>query len=130
MLSCQSNSMIFQIGCEYNRFLRWNMVPGSMSGFMGKEEIVEGIAGMGIAFLFFFLILCVAPGSFGGGDVKLSVANGCYLGLECWIESFVIAVFSAAFWILYQRIYKKKGEEKEIAFGPFLCLGAFLAKIV
>lgn len=97
---------------------------------MGKEEIVEGIAGMGIAFLFFFLILCVAPGSFGGGDVKLSVANGCYLGLECWIESFVIAVFSAAFWILYQRIYKKKGEEKEIAFGPFLCLGAFLAKIV
>ena len=97
---------------------------------MEKAAIVEGIAGMGIAFLLFFLILWIAPGSFGGGDIKLSVANGCYLGLECWIESFIIAVFVAAFWILYGRICKKKREEKEIAFGPFLCLGAFLAKIM
>ena len=97
---------------------------------MGKVAIAEGIAGMCIAFLFFFLILCIVPGSFGGGDVKLSVANGCYLGLKGWIESFVVAVFLAAFWILYRKICKKKGEEKEIAFGPFLCLGAFFAKMM
>ena len=104
---------------------------GMFRGFLlGKTGIIEGIAGIGIAFLLFFLILCIAPGSFGGGDIKLSMGNGWYLGVEQWVESFVIGVFLAALWILYERSYQKRGEEREIAFGPFLCLGAFFTKIL
>ena len=76
-----------------------------------------------------FLILFFAPGSFGGGDVKLSLALGYYLGAEKWFYSFAIAIFLAGMVIVGKYISGKINKKEEIAFGPYLCLGAVLVKI-
>lgn len=96
--------------------------------FLTKEEVLLCFAGMGISLLLFFVILFCAPGAFGGGDIKLSVGNGLYLGMENWLRSFAVAVFAAGIFILYQVISGKETKRQEIAFGPFLCVGAIVIK--
>lgn len=98
--------------------------------FLGKEEIVLRLAGMGSGIMLFFLILMIVPGAFGGGDIKLSAANGLYLGLVPWLRSFAIAVMAAAIYILYMACRQQKIRGEEIAFGPFLCVGAVLSFFV
>lgn len=98
--------------------------------FLGKEEIVLRLAGMGSGVVLFFLILMIVPGAFGGGDIKLSAANGLYLGLVPWLRSFAIAVMAAAIYILYMACRQQKIRGEEIAFGPFLCVGAVLSFFV
>lgn len=95
--------------------------------FLGKEEIMLRFAGMVSGVFIFFLILMVAPGSFGGGDVKLSAVNGLYLGAVPWLRSFGIAVIIAAIYIVYKMCRMQKIRGEEIAFGPFLCIGAIIS---
>lgn len=94
-----------------------------------KGVTLERFMGVGVAGIVFFLILFFAPGSFGGGDVKLSLALGYYLGAEKWFYSFAIAVFLAGMVIVGKYISGKINKKEEIAFGPYLCLGAVLVKI-
>ena len=95
--------------------------------FLGKEEIMLRVAGMGSSIFVFFLILMISPGAFGGGDVKLSAVNGLYLGAIPWLRSFGIAVIIAAIYIVYKMCRMQKIRGEEIAFGPFLCIGAIIS---
>ena len=95
--------------------------------FLGKEEIMLRFAGMGSSVFVFFLILIAAPGAFGGGDVKLSAVNGLYLGVVPWMRSFGIAVITATIYIVYKMCRMQKMRGEEIAFGPFLCIGAIIS---
>ena len=95
--------------------------------FLGKEEIMLRFAGMGSSVFVFFLILIAAPGAFGGGDVKLSAVNGLYLGVVPWMRSFGIAVITATIYIVYKMCRMQKMRGEEIAFGPFLCIGAIVS---
>lgn len=94
-----------------------------------KGFALEWFAGALTAGIVFFLILFFAPASFGGGDVKLSVAVGYYLGAEKWFYSFAVAVFLAGAVIVGKYIFGKINREEEIAFGPYLCLGAVAVKV-
>ena len=94
-----------------------------------KGFVWEGFAGAMTAGIIFFLILILAPASFGGGDVKLSIATGYYLGAERWFYSFATAIFLAGTVIVGKYILGKTGKEEEIAFGPYLCLGAVVMKV-
>lgn len=96
--------------------------------FLERQEMLNRIGGLGISLLIFFIILFAAPGSFGGGDVKLSAANGLYLGAGLWLRSFMAAVLLAAIFIVASKLLRRERWKEEIAFGPFLCLGAALAK--
>lgn len=89
-------------------------------------DVLHRLSGMAVSTMIFFVILFLAPGSFGGGDVKLSGVIGFYLGVELWMKSFVIAVMSAGVYVVYRIVWKKDGRKAEIAFGPFLCLGALI----
>lgn len=108
-------------------FVVFGMICGIVGAFCRKEPVLaERIAGMVISLAVFFGILFFAPGSFGGGDVKLSSVAGFYLGLELWGKSFVIAIMTAGIYAVYLVIRKKENRKQEIAFGPFLCLGALI----
>ena len=96
---------------------------------MCKGAAAEWLAGAFVAGLVFFLILLFAPASFGGGDVKLSVAVGYYLGAKRWFYSFAIAVFWTGTIIIGKYILGKINRKEEIAFGPYLCLGAVAVKV-
>lgn len=95
-----------------------------------REQVVEMMAGGAVACLLFFILLFWKPGTFGGGDVKLSVANGMYLGMELFLQSFALAVFFAAVYIVIRLLQGELKKESEIAFGPFLCAGAVVARFV
>ena len=104
---------------------------GILSAVSSNEiQIGKRFLGMFLAFLIFFIILIFKPESFGGGDIKLSMALGFYMGPERWLNSFMIAVCMAAVYILFQFLKKKAEWEKEIAFGPFLCMGALIIHVL
>lgn len=96
----------------------------------GRTHILEYICGGIVVFLVYFLILMIAPGSFGGGDVKLSISNGVYLGTVPWLKSFAIAIVLAASVIVCKVCFGQKMRGEEISFGPFLCIGAITSYII
>lgn len=92
--------------------------------------IVESFAGGMVGGIVFFVILMLKPGTFGGGDIKLSMANGMYLGVGRFFDSFIIAVLLAGIYVLVGLLTKKISRKSEVAFGPFLCVGALMAKYI
>lgn len=94
-----------------------------------KGFTIEWFAGALLAGMIFFIILVFAPSSFGGGDVKLSVVAGYYLGAEKWFYSFAIAVFLSGMVVLGKYILRKIDKKEEISFGPYLCLGIAVMKV-
>jgi len=88
-----------------------------------------------VAFLFFFAIFYFSNGkAMGLGDAKLAFLIGLFLGHPLAVAAFMLAfVIGAIFGIILIGLgkifshYKKWGMKSQIAFGPFLVLGAFLA---
>ncbi len=88
-----------------------------------------------IAFLFFFLIYFFSKGrAMGLGDAKLALLIGLFLSPLSAVLAFTLAfILGAVFGIILIGLgqifphYKKWGMKSQIAFGPFLALGAFLA---
>lgn len=74
------------------------------------------------------LIIALAiPGAFGGGDIKLMMAGGLFLGWKLIVVSMVIALLTGGLWGIILLITGKKGRKEHFAFGPFLCMGMALA---
>ena len=91
------------------------------------STILTEVAASVILFLVALLCALVAKNSIGGGDMKLFVVMGLFLGLQgTWgamflslIVSFVIAVVLLA--------TKKKSRKDVIPFGPALMIGTYLS---
>lgn len=87
---------------------------------LGMLAVSIPMAGLGI----------LIPGSFGGGDAKLSLACGAFLGAKSVVRGTVSAVFLAGIysvWLLFWQ--SKRGDSSrqlQFAFGPFLCVGYLL----
>ena len=73
------------------------------------------------------LIAYGVPGSFGGGDIKLTFACGAFLGWELLLKGTVAAVFLAGGYCLWLICIKKTGKNVQFALGPFLGAGYLLA---
>lgn len=74
------------------------------------------------------LSLCIS-GAFGGGDIKLMFMIGFLLGWINTLLAFFIAVLVAGVYAIYLLVKKIKGRKQHIAFGPYLCLGSFIALV-
>ncbi|HOP65701.1 MAG TPA: prepilin peptidase [Bacilli bacterium] len=90
-------------------------------------KIGEGL----IVFLIVFIIKLIGDKVFkreslGGGDVKLMIFVGLLLGLKLGVIAFSLGAFLALPYALYMT---KKVKEKEVPFGPFIILAAFLTFI-
>ncbi len=82
-----------------------------------------GMAGVSI------LLLCItllAPGSFGGGDIKLMAASGLFLGWEGNLRAFSLAVFTAGAFCLWMLLWGKLERKARISFAPFICAGILM----
>ncbi len=88
-----------------------------------------------IAFLFFFAIYFFSHGrAMGLGDAKLAFLIGLFLNSYSAALAFILAfIIGAVFGIILVGLgkifshYGKWGMKSQIAFGPFLMLGAFIA---
>lgn len=76
---------------------------------------------------FMFLLNLLVANSFGGGDIKLMLVCGFLLGWKLTLFSGFIAILVAGGYAMYLLRSKKVNRKDHIAFGPFLCLGVFLA---
>lgn len=74
-----------------------------------------------------FLLIALLTEALGGGDIKLIAIGGLLLGYQAVLVAFVIASLSGGLYASYLLLFKHKGRKTMIAFGPFLCIGIYLA---
>lgn len=104
------------------------IVPALICAILNSEiDIVNRIIGM-VCISGFMLIMTLAiPDCFGGGDMKLMFVCGFMLG---WINTLLAGFIGLLFgggYASYLMITKKAKEQTHMAFGPYLCLGIFIA---
>lgn len=77
---------------------------------------------------FLFLLMIFTKGkAMGGGDIKLMAATGLLLGWQLIIVAFLVGCIVGSVIHLTLMAIKKVG--RELAFGPYLSAGVFLAMI-
>ncbi len=77
---------------------------------------------------FLYLLMKISKGkAMGGGDIKLMAATGLLLGWQLIIVAFLVGCIVGSIIHLALMAIKKVG--RELAFGPYLSAGVFLAMI-
>lgn len=74
-----------------------------------------------------FYIIAVITNGMGGGDIKLIAMGGLLLGWKATLVAFFIASVSGGIVAILLVLLKQQGRKSLIAFGPYLCLGIYLA---
>ena len=99
----------------------FNDRTGSISGMLLGAVIMWGLMKV---------LQVLSRGDLGGGDVKVSILLGLYLGwfsLESVGTALVAAFASAGLFALLLLALRHAGRRTRIAFGPFLIVGALFA---
>ena len=94
---------------------------------LGNLSVLSRIFGMLIVSIPMLFLALWLPGSFGGGDVKLSFACGAFLGGELVIEGTTYAVLLAGMYCIYLLLRYRKIKNIQFALGPFLAIGYGIA---
>ena len=124
--------VIFAIDLEHQLIFHRVLAVWFLASFLPLADgltmnYTDRLWGAGVAGGFLLLLYIVTRGGIGEGDVKMSLVAGWWLGMIGAIEylflGFLIGGLIAAFLLLAG----KKGRRDPIPFGPFLCLGAWLA---
>lgn len=90
-------------------------------------SLVSRVLGMLMISIPMLILAMLLPGSFGGGDVKLTFACGAFLGWQKSLEGIVLAIFLAGIYSLWLIMIRKRNKNTQFAFGPFLSIGYTLA---
>lgn len=77
--------------------------------------------------MFPFLIIAWLTGGMGGGDIKLAGVAGLLLGYKAMLVAFFVAAITGGIYGVYLLWIKHSSRKAMVAFGPFLCLGIFIA---
>lgn len=75
------------------------------------------------------LLLCamIAPGSIGGGDIKLMAGAGIFLGYRRVLIALLLGIFGGGIYSAGCVLTKRMGRKARFALGPFLCTGIVLS---
>lgn len=90
-------------------------------------DLVTRMIGMVSVSGIMFLITLLIPDSFGGGDIKLMAASGFLLGWANNLLAAFIGILIAGGYATYLLMTKKNSRKDHIAFGPYLCIGIYIA---
>lgn len=107
-----------------DRFLLVIVILGAASMWVFPETgIVERMYGTIVISIPMLAVSILAPGAFGGGDIKLMAVCGWFVGWRTNIYAALIGLFAAGCYCSVQLIRGKITRNDTIAFGPFLALG-------
>ena len=95
--------------------------------FIPEMALWERVVGFFVVSTPLFIINMIAPGAFGGGDIKLMAASGIFLGFQLILLSFLIAVLAGGVYGAWLLLVKGKEKKGHFPFGPFLCGGMSIA---
>lgn len=91
---------------------------------VGSLSIIAGsLAGGGLL----LLIAIASKGGMGGGDIKLAMVLGIYLGAKLTLLALFLAFVIGGVVAVFILLLKRKGRRDCIPFGPFIAAGAFLS---
>jgi len=118
------------ISLFYNLLNAFSAIGGSALGgkYLNFEIFIYPLFAALVAFLFFFMFFYFSKGrAMGLGDAKLAFLIGLFLSPLLAIAAFILSfVIGAVFGIILIGL-GKKSLKSQIAFGPFLVLGATIA---
>ncbi|WP_027719305.1 prepilin peptidase [Desulfovirgula thermocuniculi] len=93
----------------------------------GTGALKDGLLGAILAGGLLFFVALLSRGGMGGGDVKLALVMGLYLGWQKVIValffSFLLGAAAGLLWVYATR----QNLKAVVPFGPFLAAGSFLA---
>jgi len=72
-------------------------------------------------------IIAVLTNGIGGGDIKLMAIAGLMLGYKSTLVAFFVGTLIGSIYAIYLLRFKSASRKSQLAFGPFLCLGIFVA---
>jgi leader peptidase (prepilin peptidase) / N-methyltransferase len=72
-------------------------------------------------------IIAIITNGIGGGDIKLIAVAGLLLGYQATLVAFFIGVILGGMVAVYLLVTKQTQMKSLIAFGPYLCIGIFIA---
>ncbi|KPL03952.1 MAG: hypothetical protein AMJ90_02525 [candidate division Zixibacteria bacterium SM23_73_2] len=109
------------------------VVLGILFSFLIPEKsFINSLLGLFVGGGLFYLFAILGEAIFkreslGGGDIKLALMLGAFLGWEkILLVFFLAAILGSIIGILFMFLSQKVRKEKIIPFGPFLALAAFL----
>lgn len=116
-------------GMIFNRFLLPMACIGLLLDIAGLQVhpingCLAGMAGGGLL----LLIRWGSRGGLGGGDVKLGIVLGIWLGFRHLAAALFLSFLSGAF-VGLLLLLRSRTMQLRIPFGPFLSLGAWLAAL-
>lgn len=72
-------------------------------------------------------IIAIVTNGIGGGDIKLMAVSGLLLGFEATLVAFFIAAIVGGSVAVVLLLTKQTHMKSLIAFGPYLCIGIYIA---
>ncbi len=103
-----------------------NLLVRCPSGILFQEMILPSLISAIVLALFFGLLILITKGNgMGGGDFKLSIILGLFLGYSSFIAIY-LAFMLGGFVALILLLMRKTKFGKQIPFGPFLALGTLI----
>lgn len=104
------------------------LILGILKMILLRGRFVEAALGMLAAGIPLLFLYCISRGrAIGGGDVKLMMAAGVYLGNRTLIAIFAGCLTAV---ILHPLRMKFQGIPSKVAFGPYLSLGIWMTAVV
>lgn len=94
------------------------------------ERLLGAVGGAGGYFLVLFLVALASRGGFGFGDVKLAALLGLFtgfIGLGSALVAFFLGIFIGGLVAIVLLVLRQRDRKAEIAFGPPMILGAWIA---
>lgn len=112
----------------HDRFHIIILLLGVVAIIFNQQELTSAILGVFVISVPLAIITVITSG-FGGGDIKLMAAAGLYLGATNILVAFLIGLLTGGTYASYLLLIKKAKRKQEMPFGPFLCLGIYLASL-
>ncbi len=95
--------------------------------FGAPAPISMAIGGAGI-FMFFLLQFAISRGTWiGGGDLRLGLFTGIFLGWELGLLAVIISYIIGAVFSVFLLARGKANRKTAIAFGPFMVMGILIS---
>ncbi len=94
----------------------------------GTTSVVSmTIGGIGI-FTFFLLQFAISRGTWvGGGDLRLGLFTGVFLGWELGLLAIILSYIIGAIFSIFLIVKGKASRKTAIAFGPFMVMGILIS---
>ncbi len=110
----------------YDRFHVLILILGLCFWILDPGTLNSRLLGMVIVSIP-YLILAIVTKGIGGGDVKLIAAAGFLLAWPNTLLAFILATLLGGVYGIYLLLSKKSSAKDAIPFGPYLCIGIFIA---